>query len=108
MVTYPELAANLGDQMVAAIKRTQEFTVPAISSWTKAVGALVPEVPGVPAGTIWPAPQEVVQTTFTLVEKLLEAQKAYVLGLVDAFQPITEKVTDKTETVKPPKVKTES
>lgn len=92
MPSYTELADTAKDRVISAISQVQDLTVSAVESASKAVGRLIPSLPALPLADQVPAPKDVVETTFSFVEDLIDSQKKYALAVLDALTPITDKV----------------
>ena len=103
MTTYARIAAEAGDQYLAAIGQTQENFLNAIATsmaWAPAV-----PVPAAPAGD-FPTPQEIVGVSFGFAQKLLKQQQDFAEKLFAATEARTESTTPKSTA--PPKSKSAS
>ena len=71
-------------EYLEALKDGQKAVIDAMEFWSSAFESSV----GRPASRKWgeglPAPREFVESAFTLTERLVAAQKEFVLALVDA------------------------
>jgi hypothetical protein len=92
MADYTKIVDRAGDSAVSALKQAEDVVVSALSQASDFVGGMLPEIPELPMSDAIPAPKALVETTFGLIEKLLDAQKEYTLALVNALDPITSKV----------------
>lgn len=92
MTTYAKIAAEAGDQYLAAIGQTQENFLNAIAmstAWT----------PPVPVSTApladFPTPQEIVGVSFGFAQKLLKQQQDFAEKLIAATEARTEPTSPK-------------
>jgi len=82
---YAKIAAEAGDQYLAALGQTQENflnTIAMSMAWAPPVG------PALPAD--FPTPQEIVGVSFGFAEKLLKQQQDFAQRLIAATEPRTE------------------
>ena len=103
MTTYARIAAEAGDQYLAAIAQAQENFLNSIAvsmAWAPAV-----PVP-TPAGD-FPTPEEVVGVSFGFAQKLLKQQQDFAEKLIAATEARTEAIPTPKSTA-PPKGKSAS
>jgi hypothetical protein len=92
MNTYARIAAEAGDQYLAAIGQAQENFLNAFATsmaWTPVV-----PVATAPGGD-FPTPQEMVGVNFEFAQKLLKQQQDFAQKLLDATEPRTESANPK-------------
>jgi hypothetical protein len=92
MTQYSAVITEAEDRVLSAVKQAQDVALATISTVTDRVGSFVPELPAIPFVDRLPTPAEIVETTYALTERLLEAQKAYALGMLEALSPIISKL----------------
>lgn len=92
MTRYAAVATKAGERVRSAIGGAQDAIIGTISTVNHIVGERIPELPAPLAGKL-PAPRDVIDTSFGIAERVLEAQKTYATTLVSAFEPLTVKVT---------------
>ena len=102
MPMYAKIAADAGDQYLAAIGQTQENILNAVA----ASMAWAPAIPAAPPGTDFPTPQEMVDVSFGFAQKLLRQQQAFAEKLVAATETRTESTIPRSAA--PPKSKSAS
>ena len=82
MTTYARIAADAGDQYLAALGQTQETFLNAIQMSM----AWAPPVPATPPGADIPTPQEMVGVSFAFAQKLLKQQQDFAEKLIAATE----------------------
>jgi hypothetical protein len=87
-IEIPEAAQKIRERMLSTVKHGQQLTIDTAQGWVKAVSVLpipdLPKIPGVPAiPTIGTASK----FTFDVAADLLNAQRDYVLQLVNVLAP---------------------
>ena len=92
MTTYARIAAEAGDQYLAALSQTQETFLNAIAMST-AWAPAVPVASALPED--FPTPQEMVGVSFGFAQKLLKQQQDFAEKLIAASQTRTESTTPK-------------
>src|SRR5438034_11421024 len=88
MAQYGAMITEAEDRVLTVVKQAQDVALATISTVTDRVGSFIPELPAIPFADKLPTPAEVIETTYALTERLLEAQKAYALDLLAALSPI--------------------
>jgi len=88
---YAKIAADAGDQYLAAIGQTQENFLNAVA----ASMAWAPAVPAAPPNPDFPTPQEMVDVSFGFAQKLLKQQQGFAEKLVAATETRTESTIPK-------------
>jgi hypothetical protein len=82
---YAELTERIGERYAGAADRLRNLQVDALERARDFAGRYLPELPELPFASRPPAPQAIARANFALAETLLEAQKRYTLGLLDAI-----------------------
>ena len=85
MPTYTELTETVGDQVVEAVKQAEERTVSLVSSVNELTARFRPSVPDVPTIEGLPSASDVVAANSALIEKVLQAQTAFALSVLDSL-----------------------
>jgi len=92
MTTYARIAAEAGDQYLAAIGQAQE-------NFLNAMAMSMAWAPAVPAATApigdYPTPQEIVGVSFGFAQKLLKQQQDFAEKLIAASETRAEPTTPK-------------
>jgi len=82
-----EIAAAGRDEIIASVKRAQQFTLDVVTTWVDVMGKVVPRHP---SGPLVPARSDVVEgvgAVFEVAEKLLASQRKFASDLVSALVP---------------------
>jgi hypothetical protein len=85
MPTYTELTETVGDQVVEAVKQAGERTLSLVSSVNELTSKFLPSVPDVPTVDGLPSASDVVAANSALMEKVLQAQTAFALSVLDSL-----------------------
>jgi hypothetical protein len=88
-----ELTESVQQQVLDAIRFGQDTTIDAIKGVVEVVQPYVPDLAKVPYLRDV-EPKQVVEATFGFVEKVLEAQKDFVTGLLSAIKPVVAPAED--------------
>jgi hypothetical protein len=81
------VAADVQEQLFAALRQGQDVVVKAVESWASAVGKLPTPPLSVPFSEEIPSPEEVLETSFQFAQKLLDAQHSFARDIVRAAAP---------------------
>jgi 3-methyladenine DNA glycosylase AlkC len=76
------------DQVLDAIKRSQEATLKVVTAWSENVAKLtpnLPEMPKLPLADALPKPEEISDKFFEFAVQLMDAQQAFVKKLIDVL-----------------------
>lgn len=92
MTAVNELVEATQEQTLESIRRAQQLTVEAISSWNKTTEAYRPSVPG--SETLID-PRDAVKGAFDFAEQLLATQRSFVESVLSAALPAPAKATPK-------------
>lgn len=84
---YAELAQKGQEQFLEAVRANQQAIVDAVSAWSQTVQAYAPAAPELPELDELPTPEQIIDNTFDLVEKLVEGQRQFARDLVKASAP---------------------
>jgi hypothetical protein len=82
---YAKLTERIGERYSAAAERLRDLQVAALERVREATQRFVPELPELPFADRVPSPRSIARANFALAETLLDAQKRYTLGLLDAL-----------------------
>ena len=88
MPTATEQITKVEDQLLETLTRLQTPVIDALKTVVEKVESRVPEVPGTHN---LPDLDELVQSQFLFVEKLIANQKAFATALIEAVKPATPK-----------------
>ena len=81
-------AAQVQEQVLDAIKQSQEATLRAVKAWSESAASLTPNFPELPAMPLLdalPKPKEVSEQFFDFAQKLLSSQQEFVKSLIDVL-----------------------
>jgi hypothetical protein len=79
-------AEKAGDEVIAAIRVAQDFTISLAETVVTPFARRVPDLP-VPDALRLPRPREVAEAAFTFGERLAQSQKDFALRLLEALDP---------------------
>jgi len=95
MPKYTDLAGAAGDTVLGALETAQGTALTAVATAVSTVGNILPSSPKtIKLPEAVPTASEIAETTFGLIERAVESQKKYALGLIGAFKPLTSKVIE--------------
>ena len=80
--------SRVQDQILEAIKRSQDATLKIVSAWSESVAKLtptLPEMPKMPMIDALPKPDEVSDKYFEFAQELMNAQQEFVKRLIAAL-----------------------
>ena len=86
MPTYTEFTDTVAEQWVAGLQQLQEVQAAALAQAARTVTTVVPEGDSFVADRL-AEQREVIEANFSLAARVLDAQRQYWLGLVDAADP---------------------
>ena len=92
MPKSPRNTKNSKARSSGRLARIQEAQLSAVRRVSKAVARVVPPLPSPPFADRLPAAKRVVDGNFDRAQRLLENQRAFALGLVEAVEPLTGKI----------------
>jgi hypothetical protein len=84
---YAELAQRGQEQFLEAVRANQQAIVDAVSAWSQTVQTYTPTAPALPDIDQLPSPEQIIDNTFDLVEKLVAGQRQFARDLVKAAAP---------------------
>ena len=87
--------AEIEHQVVEGLDRVDEIaraSLTAVRSMSEQVAGFLPELPAVPFVELIPAPREIVKSTFNVVDRVVDGQRRFADGFVDAIAPVTTKL----------------
>jgi hypothetical protein len=79
---------HVQDQVLDAIKQSQDAALQAVSAWSDSVAKLVPELPDMPKlpmADVLPKPIELSDQFFDFAQQLLSSQQKFVEQLIAAL-----------------------
>ncbi len=80
--------SRIQDQILDAIKKTQEATLKAVSAWSESVSKIapkLPEMPKLPHLDSLPKPSEISETFFKFAQELMATEHEFVKKLLDSL-----------------------
>jgi hypothetical protein len=81
----PEPTQSMQEQVLAALKQSQDAVVRAVEAWSDAVAKVPRPNVDVPAfAKDLPKPEEVLETTFDFAQKILDAQREFARNVLRA------------------------
>ena len=84
MSSVAEQTRAAQDQVLIALKQSQDAVVKAVETWSGAVGQLPSPPIEVPFSEELPKPAEIIETTFEFAQKLLDAQRDFARNVLRA------------------------
>jgi 3-methyladenine DNA glycosylase AlkC len=81
-------SVHVQEQVLEAIKRSQDATIQIVTAWSESVARLapqLPEMPKLPLADALPKPGEVSDQLFDFAQKLLTSQQEFVAKLMKAL-----------------------
>jgi hypothetical protein len=95
-MTALELTEKVQDGVIKVMETSQNWTLGALKSSTSAFDSMKPDPSRIPFADRMPTPTETVETTFSFAGRILDAQHAFLTGLVElTATPATTVVTAK-------------
>jgi hypothetical protein len=83
-----EVTEKVQDGVIKAIETSQGWTLGALQSTSSAFDTFRPDLSSLPFADKMPTPGETVDATFSFAGRLLEAQHAFLSGLVSMAAPV--------------------
>jgi hypothetical protein len=87
--------AQVQEQVLDAIKQSQQATLRAVQAWSESVATLVPNLPELPTMQLFealPKPEEVSDQFFDFAQKILVSQQEFVKSLIDVLPKAAESI----------------
>jgi hypothetical protein len=84
MSSSTEYTRAAQEQVLSALKQSQDAIVKAVETWSGAVGQLPTPPLEVPFADDLPKPEEILETTFDFAQKLLDAQREFAKNVLAA------------------------
>src|SRR4051794_38420627 len=77
---------GLQDELLNAVRKSQETVIDAIKTWSEAVQSITPKIPSVPVpgADKLPKPEELVASAYDFAEQLLASQRKFAEEVVKA------------------------
>lgn len=88
MANATEVLDSIEDQVLEAVRQSQDVVVKAVKSWADAGKNLVPELPALPFADQLPTPAELIDKTFDFADRLIAAQREFASAVIDAAKPL--------------------
>ena len=82
-----ELSKTVQEQVLSAVKQSQDLTIAGIELWAKSVAPLAKAQP-LPFASELPTPEQLAANSFGFAEKLLAAQKEFAERAIAAAAPV--------------------
>jgi hypothetical protein len=86
-MTVLETAATVQDQILDAIKASQDAVVSAVDTVAERATPITEKLPAAPFADRLPKPVDVIDNYFSFAQKLLASQKDFVLKLAESSSP---------------------
>jgi hypothetical protein len=98
MASTNSTAQGLQDELLNAVRKSQETVVEAIKTWSETVQSITPKLPSVPVpgADKLPKPEDLVAGAYDFAEQLLASQRKFAEEIVKAtaqLMPGTEDTT---------------
>lgn len=97
MANYTNQVDDLTDTVVSVIDRAQETASSVVSTVSEAVADYVPDLG---LGEVLLSPSEVVESSYRVGNKFMEAGRRFTLGILGAVSPVTDRVLGSKPAVK--------
>jgi hypothetical protein len=91
----PTYVSEIEEQVLEGIDRADEIAQASISGLrmvTEQVALMLPELPSMPFAELVPAPREIIRASFAVADRIVDSQRRFADGLVDALAPVTNKL----------------
>jgi hypothetical protein len=88
-----EVTEKVQDGVLKAVETSQAWTLGALRSTTSAFDGIKPDPSLIPFADKVPSATETLQVAFGFFDKLLDAQKSFLTGVVALYAPPAVKVT---------------
>ena len=93
MSSINEVTQKGQEQFLDAVRESQQAVVDAVAAWSQTVQGFSATIPPTPGSDQLPTPEEVIDNTFDIVEKLVASQREFARNLVAAAAPRTNGAT---------------
>ena len=93
MSSINEVTQKSQEQFLDAVRESQQAVVDAVAAWSQTVQGFSATIPPTPGSDQLPTPEEVIDNTFDVVEKLVASQREFARNLVAATAPATNGTT---------------
>jgi hypothetical protein len=95
-----EMTEKVQDGVLKAVETSQAWTLGALRSTSSAFDGIKPDPSLIPFADKVPTASESLEAAFGFVGKLLDAQQAFLTGIVELYVPPVTKVTTPVTTAK--------
>jgi hypothetical protein len=86
-MTATEMTGKVQDGVLKAVETSQKWTLGALKSTSSAFDGFMPDTSKIPFADKLPTPTETVDMTFDFAGRMLEAQHAFLSGLIEISTP---------------------
>jgi hypothetical protein len=97
MTDTRNMGQEIQDQILDAVRKSQETVVDAIKAWADTVQAITPSLPSAPAVPFadkLPKPGELVANAYDFAEQLLASQRKFAEEVLEATTSVTSAASD--------------
>ena len=88
MANANEMLDSIEDQVLEAVRQSQDAVVKAVKTWADAGKNLIPDLPALPFADQLPSPAEIVDKTFDFADRMIAAQREFAAAVIDAAKPL--------------------
>lgn len=88
MANATDMIGSLEDQVLDAVRQSQDAVVKAVRTWADAGKNLVPELPALPFADQLPSAKELLEQAFDFADRLLATQREFASAVYEAAKPI--------------------
>jgi hypothetical protein len=95
MAGTTEIIAEAQERFLGAIREAQDTVVGAVRTWAEVMQKAAGALPTLPVGEDLPPLSKVVDDAYGFAERLLQAQREFTKGLLEAWTPVLEVTKEK-------------
>ena len=88
MANANEMLNSIEDQVLEAVRQSQDAVVKAVQTWADAGKNLIPDLPALPFSDQLPNPSELIDKTFDFADRLISVQREFAAAVIDAARPL--------------------
>lgn len=88
MANANEMLDSIEDQVLEAVRQSQDTVVKAVKTWADAGKNLIPDLPALPFADQLPNPSELIDKTFDFADRMIAAQREFAAAVIDAAKPL--------------------
>jgi hypothetical protein len=89
MTTYIELSQSAQEQILKALKESNELALKGVQAWAEVAKPYTEQVPAAAAAG-FPAPKELIANSFGFAQQVLDAQKAFATEVASTLTATTK------------------